>query len=123
MGLVLFAGASLAAEPAEMGKFVKARIDIGEMMMNYFKDGERYGEGERPSPEAMAEMGADINAKLTTLLAKYDMTVEEYRQRSPEVFSDDAAVKGYLSEHPDLKERYEALPFDRMGSGSSGRGY
>ena len=123
MGLVLFAGASLAAEPAEVGKFVKARIDIGEMMMNYFKDGERYGEGERPSPEAMAEMGADINAKLTTLLAKYDMTVEEYRQRSPEVFADDAAVKGFLSEHPDLKERYEALPFDRMGSGSSGRGY
>jgi hypothetical protein len=123
MGLVLFAGASLAAEPAEVGKFVKARIDIGEMMMNYFKDGERYGEGQRPSPEAMAEMGADINAKLTTLLAKYDMSVEEYRQRSPEMFADDAAVKGYLSEHPDLKERYEALPFDRMGRGSSGRGY
>jgi hypothetical protein len=123
MGLFLFAAASLAAEPAEVGKFVKARIDIGEMMMNYFKDGERYGEGQRPSPEAMAEMGADINAKLSTLLAKYDMTVEEYRQRSPEVFADDAAVKGYLSEHPDLKERYEALPFDRMGGGSSGRGY
>jgi hypothetical protein len=123
MGLVLFAGASLAAEPAEVGKFVKARIDIGEMMMNYFKDGERYGEGQRPSPEAMAEMGADINAKLSTLLAKYDMSVEEYRQRSPEMFADDAAVKGYLSEHPDLKERYEALPFDRMGPGSSGRGY
>ena len=123
MGLILFAGASLAAEPAEVGKFVKARIDIGEMMMNYFKGGEVYGEGQRPSPEAMAEMGADINAKLTTLLAKYDMTVEEYRQRSPEVFADDAAVKGYLSEHQDLKERYEALPFDRMGSGSSGRGY
>jgi hypothetical protein len=123
MGLVLFAGASLAAEPAEVGKFVKARIDIGEMMMNYFKDGERYGEGQRPSPEAMAEMGADINAKLTTLLAKYDMSVEEYRQRSPEMFADDAAVKGYLSEHPDLKERYEALPLDRMGRGGSGRGY
>ena len=123
MGLILFAGASLAAEPAEVGKFVKARIDIGEMMMNYFKDGERYGEGERPSPEAMAEMGADINAKLTTLLAKYDLTVEEYRQLSPEVFADDAAVKGYLSEHQDLKERYEALPLDRMGRGGSGRGY
>ena len=123
MGLVLFAGASLAADPTEVGKFVKARIDIGEMMMNYFKGGERYGEGQRPSPEAMAEMGADINAKLTTLLAKYDMSVEEYRQRSPEMFADDAAVKGYLSEHPDLKERYEALPLDRMGRGGSGRGY
>ena len=71
----------------------------------------------------MAEMGADINAKLTTLLAKYDLTVEEYRQRSPEVFADDAAVKGYLSTNPDLKERYEALPLDRMGRGGSGRGY
>ena len=123
MGLILFAGASLAAEPAEVEKFVQARIDIGEMMMNYFKGGEVYGEGQRPSPEAMREMGADINAKLTTLLAKYDLTVEEYRQRSPEVFADDAAVKGYLSAHPDLKERYEALPLDRMGRGSSGRGY
>ena len=123
MGLILFAGASLAAEPAQVEKFVKARIDIGEMMMNYFKGGEVYGEGQRPSPEAMREMGADINAKLTTLLAKYDLTVEEYRERSPEVFADDAAVNGYLSEHPDLKERYEALPLDRMGRGSSGRGY
>ena len=123
MGLVLFAGASLAADPTEVGKFVKARIDIGEMMTNYFKGGKGYGDGQRPSPEAMAEMGVDINAKLTTLLAKYDMTVEEYRQRSPEVFADDDAVKGYLSEHPDLKERYEALPLDRMGRGGSGRGY
>lgn len=123
LSIVLFAGASLEAKPAEVEKFVKARIDIGEMMMNYFKGGERYGEGQRPSPEAMAEMGADINAKLSTLLAKYDLTVEEYRERSPEVFADDAAVKGYLSKHPDLKERYEALPLDRMGRGGSGRGY
>ncbi len=123
MGLILFAGASLAADPTEVGQFVKARIDIGEMMMNYFKGGERYGEGQRPSPEAMAEMGADINAKLGTLLATHDLTIEEYRERSPEVFADDTAVKGYLSEHPDLKERYEALPLDRMGRGGSGRGY
>jgi len=123
MGLVLFAGASLAADPTEVGKFVKARIDIGEMMTNYFKGGKGYGDGQRPSPEAMAEMGADINAKLGTLLATHDLTIEEYRQRSPEVFADDAAVKSYLSEHPDLKERYEALPLDRMGRGGSGRGY
>ncbi len=123
MGLILFAGTGLAADSAEVGKFVKARIDIGEMMMNYFKGGERYGEGQRPSPEAMAEMGAEINAKLSTLLAKYDLTVEDYRQRSPAVFADGAAVNAYLSEHPDLKERYEALPLDRMGRGGSGRGY
>jgi hypothetical protein len=103
--LLLVAGAS-AADPAEVEKFVKARIDIGEMMTNYFKNGERFGEGQRPSPEQMREMGKDINAKLSTVLAKYDLTVEDYRKR------------------PDLKQRYEALPLDRMGrDGSTGRGY
>ena len=124
LGVVLFVGAGLAAEPAEVEKFVKARIDIGEMMMNYFQGGERYNEGQRPSPEQMKEMGADIHAKLGKLLAKYDLTVEEYRKRSPEIFADEAAIKGYLNEHPDLKTRYDALPLDRMGrGGSTGRGY
>jgi len=124
LGVVLFAGAGLAAEPAEVEKFVKARIDIGEMMTNYFQGGERFKEGQRPSPEQMKEMGADIHAKLGKLLAKYDLTVEEYRKRSPEVFADDSAVKSYLNEHQDLKARYEALPLDRMGrGGSTGRGY
>ncbi len=122
LGGLLFAGAGLAAEPAEVEKFVKARIEIGEMMTNYFQGGERYGEGQRPSPEQMREMGADINAKLSKLLAKYDLTIEEYRKRSPEVFADEAAVKGYLNEHQDLKARYEALPLDRMGRGGSGSG-
>jgi hypothetical protein len=127
LGVVLFAGSGLAAEPAEVEKFVKARIEIGEMMTNYFKGGERFKEGERPSAEKMKEMSADINAKLGTLLAKYDLTVEAYRQRSPEVFADEAAVKGFLSEHPDLKQRYDALQLDRMsrggGGSSTGRGY
>ena len=76
-----------------------------------------------PSPEAMREMGADINTKLSTLLATHNLTIEEYRERSPEVFADDKAIKGYLNEHPDLKERYDALPLDRMGRGTTGRGY
>jgi hypothetical protein len=124
LGVVLFAGAGLAAEPAEVEKFVKARIDIGEMMMNYFQGGERYKEGQQPSHEQMKEMGADIHAKLGKLLTKYDLTLEEYRKRSPEIFADEAAIKGYLNEHQDLKARYEALPLDRMGrGGSTGRGY
>ena len=124
LGLVLFAGPGLAAEPAEVEKFVQARIDIGETMTNYFTGGERFKEGQRPSPEQMREMGADINAKLSKALAKYDLTVDEYRKRGPEVFAAEAAVKGYLNEHPDLKQRYEALPLDRMGrGGSTGRGY
>jgi len=123
LSLTLFMGPSLAAEPAEVERFVKARIDIGEMMMNYFKGGERFGEGQRPSPEAMQEMRDDINAKLSTLLAKYDLTVEEYRQRSSEVFADQAGIQDFLGQHPDLKQRYDALPLDRMGGGRSGRGY
>jgi hypothetical protein len=124
LGVVLFAGLACAAEPADVEKFVNARIEIGEMMTNYFKGGAGFGEGQRPSPEQMNEMRSDINTKLTALLAKHDLTLEEYRKRSSEVFSDDAAVKHYLSEHPDLKQRYEALPLDRMGrGGSTGRGY
>lgn len=121
---VLVAGVVLAAEPADVEKFVNARIEIGEMMTNYFKGGAGYGEGQRPSQERMQQMGADINAKLTALLAKHDLTLDDYRKRSPEVFADDAAVKHYLGEHPDLKQRYDALPLDRMGrGGSTGRGY
>jgi hypothetical protein len=72
----------------------------------------------------MRQMGADINSKLTALLAKHDLTLDDYRKRSPEVFADDAAVKRYLNELPDLKQRYEALPLYRMGrGGSTGRGY
>ena len=123
LSLALPSGNSQAAEPAEVEQFVNARIEIGEMMTDYFKGGAQYGEGQRPSPEQMKKMGEDINAKLGTLLKNHHLTIEEYRKRSPEVFADDAAVKGYLNEHPDLKKRYEALPFDRMGRGRTGRGY
>lgn len=122
--VVLLAGVVSADEPADVEKFVNARIEIGEMMTNYFSGAQSYGEGQRPSQEQMRQMGADITAKLTALLAKYDLTLDEYRKRSPEVFADDAAVKRYLNEHPDLKRRYEALSLDRMGrGGSTGRGY
>ncbi|GJL63304.1 MAG: hypothetical protein NPIRA04_19580 [Nitrospirales bacterium] len=123
LGMLLFVGTGLGVEPDDVGKFVKARIEIGEMMTSYFSGGQGYGGGERPSPEKMKEIGADINEKLSTLLARHDLTVEEYRQRSPEIFSDNVAVQNYLSENIDLKKRYEALPFDRMGPGGSGRGY
>jgi hypothetical protein len=124
LSVVLLAGVGLAAEPAEVEKYVRARIDIGEMMTSYFKDGQRFGEGQRPSNEQMREMGKDINAKLGTVLAKYGLTVEEYRAHSKDVFADEAAVTSFLNEHPDLKQRYEALPLDRMGrGGSTGRGY
>jgi hypothetical protein len=124
LSVILFGGVGFAAEPTEVEKYVRARIDIGEMMTNYFKGGETFGQGQAPSEEKRREMGKDINAKLSTVLAKYGLTVEEYRAHSKDVFADEAAVKGFLNEHPDLKQRYEALPLDRMGrGGSTGRGY
>ena len=121
-GIFFMTGTGLGAEPIDVGKFVKARIEIGEMMTNYFSGGRGFG-GGRPSPDQMRDMRADINAKLSTLLEKHGLTVDEYTQNSSKVFADKAAVKGFLSQHPDLKQRYEALPFDRMGRGRTGRGY
>ena len=122
--VVLCGGTGWAAEPAEVEKFVNARVEVGELMTSYFQGWDRYGEGQRPSPERMEEMTAEINARLEPLLAKYDLTIETYRQGSKAIFADEAAVKGYLAQHPDVKKRYDALPFDRMGrGGSGGRGY
>ena len=120
LSAILYTGIGLAAEPAQVEKYVKARIEIGEMMTNYFKG----GEAAPPTQEQRREMGKDINAKLSTVLSKYGLTVEEYRAHSRDVFADEAAVTRFLNEHPDLKQRYDALPLDRMGrGGSSGRGY
>jgi len=123
LGLVLFAGTGLAADPAEVEKFVNARIEIGEMMTNYFSGGNQFEKGQRPDPDQMKKMGEDINAKLSTLLATHNLTIDQYRQGSSEVFADDAAVQDYLKQNPAIKERYEALPFARKGHGGSGRGY
>lgn len=124
LSVFLWTGSVLAADPADVEKFVKARIEIGEMMTNYFAGGGNNGTGQPPSPERMQDMRADINTKLGKVLAKYDLTVEEYRARSKDVFADEAGVKSFLEAHPDLKQRYDALPLDRMGrGGGSGRGY
>ena len=124
LGAFALVGPAVGAEPAEVEKYVRARIDIGEMMTNYFKGGETFGQGQAPTEEQRRQMGKDINSKLATVLSKYGLTVEEYRAHSKDVFADEAAVKQFLTEHPDLKQRYEALPLDRMGrGGSSGRGY
>ena len=68
-------------------------------MTNYFKGGKGYGDGNRPAPEAMREMGEDINTKLSGLLVKHNPTIEGFRQRSPEVVEDDAAAMSYLNDY------------------------
>lgn len=120
----VYCGNAWATDPAELERFITARIEIGEMMTEYFKHG-GYGEGGRPSGEQMQSMRTDINSKLGSLLEKHGLTIDEYRGRSKEIFADEEGIKQFLGNHPDLKERYDALPFDRMGrgGGGSGRGY
>ena len=125
MAVLVLCRPAWSADQSDLDKFVRARIDIGEMMTGYFKDrgGMSLGEGNRPSPEQMREMRDDINVRLAKVLSPYGLTAEEYRSRSREVLGDEAAVQRYLEEHPDLKKRYDALPMDRMGRSGSGRGY
>ena len=116
LGVLLLSVIGLAAEPAEVEKFVKARVDIGEMMTNYFQGGERFKEGQRPSPEQMKEMGADIHAKLGKLLAKHDLTLEEYKKRSPEVFADEAALQlAQRRHHREEEGAHRGRRVDRLG--------
>lgn len=79
LAVLLASNQGWTADSAEIGRFVNARIEIGEMMTNYFQGGERFGEGERPSPERMQEMRTDINSKVSAVLSKYGLTIEEYR--------------------------------------------
>lgn len=110
-----------ATDPAEVEKYVKARIDLGESMRDYFRrrGAPRFGdpEGGGPSMEELQKMEEEINAEVAKVLAKHDLTIAEYQKRSPEVFADKEAVNRFLSEHPDLKQRYEALPPSPMRRG------
>lgn len=110
-----------ATSPAEVEKYVKARIEMGESMRDYFRQrgAPRFGDpdGGGPSMEALQKMEEEINAEVAKILARHDLTIEEYQNRSPEVFADKDAVNRFLSEHPDLKQRYEALPPSPMRRG------
>lgn len=101
-----------AADQAEVEQYVKARIELGESMRDFFRQrgAPRFGDPEGPSMEALRKLEEEINAHVAKILDKHDLTIEEYRKRSPEVFADKEAVNRFLSDHPDLKQRYEALP-------------
>lgn len=108
-------------EETDVGTFVRARIAIGEMMVNYFEEqggmAAFTGKDGRPSREALRRMREDISMRLNEVLAAHNLTVDEYRQRSRDVFADEEAVQDFLDEHPNLKARYEALPMERGGYG------
>ncbi len=98
---------------AEIEKYVKARIDLGESMTDFFRKRggpPQFGGEEGPSMEEMRKLEGEINAHVAKVLAKHDLTIEAYQERSPEVFADKEGVNHFLEAHPDLKKRYEALP-------------
>src|SRR3990172_3476009 len=87
-------------------KFIRARIEIGETMSKFM----RQQGGMDRSVENMRKMETDINTMVAEILAKYGMTIEEYRERSPKVFANEAEVNAFLEANPNLKKRYEVLP-------------
>ena len=94
------------ADTGEIEKFIRARIEIGETMSKFMRE---QGGMDR-SVENMRKMETDINAMVAEILGKYGMTIEEYRERSPKVFANEAEVNAFLEANPDLKKRYEVLP-------------
>ncbi|MFQ5588320.1 MAG: hypothetical protein ACE5F7_05725 [Nitrospiria bacterium] len=107
-----------AADPtaAEIEQFVRARIDMGENMGNFFRNRRppQFGPDGGPSMEELRKLEAEINAFISKILSKYDLTIEQYQSRSPDVFADQAGVNQFLDANPDLKKRYEALPQSPM---------
>lgn len=106
-GLIVLAQAGWTlANTGEIEKFIRARIEIGETMSKFM----RQQGGMDRSVENMRKMETDINTMVAEILAKYGMTIEEYRERSPKVFANEAKVNSFLEANPDLKKRYEVLP-------------
>ena len=83
----------------------------GETMIQFMRE---QGSMERPV-EKLRQMEEEINAMVARVLESYGLTIEEYRERSPRVFADEAAANAFLEEHPDLKKRYEVLPLHQAG--------
>lgn len=110
-------GGSAWGEMSELETFIRARIEIGESMMNYMSDlskGDDYNPGGgRPSMEQMQKMEEEINARVGEVLESLGLTIKQYDEQSPKVFSDKADVQSFLEAHPDLKKRYEVLPLHR----------
>ena len=97
------------SEMSEVETFVRARIEIGESMGIFMR--ERGGmERTREQYEKMTE---EINAMVERILQSYGLTTEEFRERSPEIYADETAIETFLERHPELKARYERLPFSQ----------
>jgi len=96
----------------DIERFVRARIDISESMIDFFRKGGRpqFGPDGGPSMEELRKLETRINSHITKILSKYDLSIDDYQSQKEDVFSDEAGVADFLSAHPDLEKRYKALP-------------
>ncbi len=106
---------SAQAEMKDIEKYIRAQVDIGEAMFEFM----RQQSGKERSMELMEQWEKEINAMVAEILGSYGLTKDEYNKRKNEVLADKEAIEAFLDEHPDLKERYNMLPFH---GGSGGRG-
>lgn len=106
----------------DVERYVLARIAIGESMRDFFKVRKppQFGPEGGPSMEELRKLEDEINAHLTEVLSKYDLSIDQYQENSPDIFAEEEAVQAFLAAHPDLKERYEKLP-QSPRRGRSGR--
>ncbi len=111
LGLGLPVFASHITE-TEIERYVRARIDIGESMRDFFKVRKppQFGPEGGPSMDELRKLEEEINAHLSEVLSKHDLTIDQYQENSPDVFAEEEAVQNFLTAHPKLKERYESLP-------------
>lgn len=101
---------------ADVEQFVRAKIDLSESMAQFFRGrrSPRFGP-DGPDMEALRKLETEINNHVSDILAEYNLTIEEYRGRGPEIFEDTEAVNRFLDAYPDLRERYKRLPQSPMG--------
>lgn len=119
--LLALAAPAFAADPAdqmsELERYVRIQIEIGAAMKEFFST---MGPGAgSPPPEQREAMVTQIDQTVASILKKYGLTTDEYNARKREVFRDQEAVNAFLTQHPDLKAQWEALPF--KGGGGHGR--
>jgi hypothetical protein len=109
--------AEAPATMSELERYIRIQIDIGAAMKDFFsRMGPNAGSPPAEEREAMVEQ---IDQAVAEILKRYDLTTEEYNRRKKEVFKDAAAVTAFLEAHPELKAKWEALPF--RGGGGHGR--
>lgn len=106
-------GLSRAAESDDIGKIIRARIEIGSWMREYMKE-IRY---EEKSMEDLGKMEQEINSKVAEILDSHGMTLEDYEKKSVEVLSDKEGVQAFFESHPEIQKEYDQLPMHGMRGG------